>query len=845
MLIQKRKNIKSFKNMLAFGVLSLAELSGSSEVNRNDVRLSLSTYDSWLSGEFLSKILYRVTVENERSVRMEDKKLCYIGADFVNLINPGRSMTDNQVPGFKKEGYTHMMPVNVNGNHWVLMCVTYSEKQKLIEIYDSLHPNAENWSGVEYRYEIAKIQWWFDDGRVIRTRSEPAWEVVYRASVQQENNYDCGVWVFKNFSRVLEQRLLGDSGEEEEEEIVARGRSPFEIRTGFRRMRYMHLMPLHEFVFGAGQLPLQQLDLLDQVNLLKDKAYLKTSESIAKVKVERERLYKEFSGVAGGVLDTRLNMSFISEEEDLLLHEMFNWKVLSEFHRDFLLYSKDPGSARYKEAEAFIKNYHKHLKAFDLVKGVIEKAEAILLKKVVSTLEDFSDVEGAGVPKAPSVTFRESVLSVARRQVEEERLTSRSKSPQKGQRKGGVTIQVPQGRDASQPLRNVLPPSSPIRVFKKKWPENDLDIDKKLQALEEWVGYVTGGEEEEEGVKRAKKSEEVVVASGGKLGEKRGAGGDEDDEGIGDYNLENSSLVREKPEKGGLWVNKPGDNQVFNLRIVDGDARLNANKDVYITSIAQIKHARSFFDKKKKHRPPYIRSAMEACVTNDAFRVLVLSDHEIYDNEEGLPPKFKIGKDGQPEPVRRITPQIKKIEMKNPSWDATLISHNEAMVFAARFNSYYVVLALIKLYLDRRALSKPNRPLLDEPRFLYTDFDLFWNECKALKVACAHGAYETVLILLNPLAQKIAVVSANRTKRYLSSPLDYKPIRNGAMLEGLTPEDAEICRGLLSKQRDKGFREDLRLACLKRLDRLRPREEEKELVVKAPRELRRSSRNKQ
>jgi hypothetical protein len=377
-------------------------------------------------------------------------------------------------------------------------------------------------------------------------------------------------------------------------------------------------------------------------------------------------------------------------------------------------------------------------------------------------------------------------------------------------------------------------PIRPEKVF-RPWPVNDSNIDEKLKAIEEWVRHQTGEESNKKFKSRAE-IEDLLIESSGL---KRGA--DEDDE-VLEIKIDGSPLEKDATN---LWVNRPEKAGQFDIRIVDDNSRVNKPTTPYATSLDQVKRARAILDKNKKARPPYIRSSIVAIASNDAFRVLVLSDEEIYDKEVGLPPKYKVNRKGELVPAKRYTPEYKREKGYNASWDSLVLSHNEAIVVAARFNSYFVVLALIKLYLDRRAISKPNGKIPDDPRFLECDFDLFWGGSKALKVACQHGSYEVALILLNPLGQKIEVVSANKTKKYLSSPLNYKPIRNGKMWEGFTLEDAEECRSLLGirerKSTESEYRQGLRQEVVKRLNRLRPIPKE---VAEEPPEPRRSTRNK-
>jgi hypothetical protein len=227
-------------------------LFGGDPVASDDVRLSLSTYDSWLSGEFLTKVMVR-EFRGKREV-LEDVgvQMDFIGADFVTQINPAASLGSNDVPGFRKDGYIHAMPVHVSGNHWVLMAVSIGER-KMIEIWDSsFDPEKTDLFLAKYFSEISKLQWWFDEGHY-PTRGQGKWEVVFRDSERQDNNYDCGVWVYKNFLNLI-KRELDNAGDEEDIPVRVEDLSPVEIRRKWR-LEFRALMPLYACVFGGKEIP--------------------------------------------------------------------------------------------------------------------------------------------------------------------------------------------------------------------------------------------------------------------------------------------------------------------------------------------------------------------------------------------------------------------------------------------------------------------------------------------------------------------------------------------------------------------------------------------------------------
>lgn len=267
-------------------------------------------------------------------------------------------------------------------------------------------------------------------------------------------------------------------------------------------------------------------------------------------------------------------------------------------------------------------------------------------------------------------------------------------------------------------------------------------------------------------------------------------------------------------------LNLPGDDWAQKVKLIDPETLRQPKKiEESLLASRQIYLTRRFLDKaKEKSAASYalITSVIVAVLSNDAFRLMVLMDSEIYHSREdkALPMRPVLTKDG-PQFLLRKPP-------KSPYWDIIKWSPSEVVVVAARYNCYYVVLAMIKLYLDGRVLNG-GVVTRDRPELAECDFDLFYGDGLALRLACECGGYETVLILLRPLGWKLEVVGASRTRSYLSSRLGYRA-RKQRMVMGVGLGVFEGCLRVLEKREGReergGFRDRLREECVGELTRV-------------------------
>ena len=775
--------------------------------SNQEANTSLATYQSWLTGSFLSRKMkiefYKLTQGRE----FLNWRPVLLSADFTQFLTRGpvregeEEITQDMFDRRLVDRFNvYFSPVNVDGNHWVLLMVRLGSASKpgsyQFVIYDSLHPvETETRSPLEvYGGQLQIIKDWFTEQSPTPIK-EQKWEVKFGKTGHQGNGYDCGIWVFMNYCRMLGQVLIGEE--------VESSYTPFEYRRRWRVEMHRDVMPFVRYVLNDRDVlnlpqnlfsPLQvatlkqsSLDVLKQQRLI-------TLDSMSKIESFAEKLFDQMwicgcrIGMDLGTLETVTSEELGSNYTDIS-------QQLIDFESDYEveLERADDKKKRVKTAGKFLRWYYKEM--LELIK-YRDRVAVLITGRTISTIKDLRE--------APINLGKTSSAAIEVYTSEEEEGGAERESPERVYERGSPQKQSVRINQQVQKAGVGL---------KVEWPK-DENIDVKLVLIENWVKekFARVGERKKEREAKYLKFGEQVIKSGAPATTKR-----ELEEDV--VKVEGSALVL---EEGGVWMNKPANGDIFKLNVVkDKDARINYLNEVYKPLFDQVRRMRAVLETEKARNPGYIRSSVVAVVSNDAFRTLVLTDREIYDGEVGLPPKYRMA-GGKLEAVRRIDFKQKQEENKNRSWDNSVLSHNEAMVVAARFNCYYVVLALLKLYIDRRMMSL-NAGATDDPRFVECDFDLFWRGAKALKTACKYGAYESALLLLNPILYRLSTVSANREKSYLSEKLKYEPIRTN-MWKGFTRQEAEECKELLEgRQEVIQYREGLRKECIKRLNQIKPR----------------------
>jgi hypothetical protein len=793
--------------------------------SNQEANTSLATYQSWLTGSFLSRKMKIQFDQLTQGSQILGWRPVLLSADFAQFLTRGPVrdgeeviITDMFDRRLVDRYNVYFSPVNVDGNHWVLLMVRLGSASKpgsyQFVIYDSLHPvETETRSPLEvYGGQLQIIKDWFTEQSPLAIK-EQKWEVKFGETGHQGNGYDCGIWVYINFRRMLGWVITGEE--------VTSSPTPFEYRRRWRVQMHRDVMPFVRYVLNDRDVlnlpqnlfsPLQvatlkqsSLDVLKQQRLI-------TLDSMSKIESFAEKLFDQMwicgcrIGMDLGTLETVTSEELGSNYTDIsqqLIDFESDYKVeITLPEQNILLnpneYKRKLDDVKYKikrveTVKKFLRWYYKEMLEFIKYR---DRVAVLITGRTISTIKDLRP--------APINLGKTSSAAIEVYTSDEEEGGARRESPERVYERGSPQKQSVRINQQVQ--------KAGVGGLRVEWPE-DENIDVKLVLIENWVKekFARVGERKKEREAKYLKFGEQVIKSGAPATKR------ELEEDV--VKVEGSPLVL---EEGGVLMNKPDNGDIFSFNVVkDKDARINYLSEVYKPLFDQVRRMRAVLETEKARNPWYIRSSLVAVVSNDAFRTLVLTDKEIYDGEVGLPPKYRMA-GGKLEAVRRIDFKQKQEENKNRSWDNNVLSHNEAMVVAARFNCYYVVLALLKLYIDRRMMSL-NAGTTDDPRFVKCDFDLFWRGAKALKTACKYGAYESALLLLNPILYRLSTVSANREKSYLSEPLKYKPIRTN-MWKGFTRQEAEECKELLEgRQEVIQYREGLRKECIKRLNQIKPR----------------------
>lgn len=137
------------------------------------------------------------------SIELLEKQLPKEGVKLFNTYFATTTLAknENMINRFlKKNGIDRshftIMPINCNNNHWIFAC--FHPQRHTLTVYDSLRKSAEHYlSNPIFKNALKFAQWFYQaEFRLVVSEDYP----------QQDNGYDCGVFMLMGIRDVLRGR---------------------------------------------------------------------------------------------------------------------------------------------------------------------------------------------------------------------------------------------------------------------------------------------------------------------------------------------------------------------------------------------------------------------------------------------------------------------------------------------------------------------------------------------------------------------------------------------------------------------------------------------------------------